>query len=195
MLGSKAKCVNVGWKSLGGNGLEGSGVCPAPVSWGPGGDGPAWEAHSWAKGSPCCSAVLFPSLSKNVPTVSMGLASRVHLQGSWVPAVPRLVAAVPNLMALTGSVIPIAELRGPFWTNFLLGFILRCGDGELCVRGKAALQMLLFTIRQCLKICESLPPPLLCAYRGETFGGVSGGGVLGGGGQQDLPPNQPLLCK
>lgn len=52
------------------------------------------------------------------------------------------------------------------------------------MRGKAALQMLFFTIRQCLKIYVIFYfffPSFLSAYKGETFGGVSGRGGAGWG--------------
>lgn len=43
-----------------------------------------------------------------------------------------LVAAVPGLLAPMRRVSPTAELMGPFWTNFLLGFVSRYRGGGLC---------------------------------------------------------------
>lgn len=58
------------------------------------------------------------------------------------------------------------------------------------MRGKAALQMFFFTIRQCLKIYVNFFSSLsLSAHRGETFG------TRAGGGWQDLPTDPPLLHK
>lgn len=45
VLGSKATCVNVGWKSLAGNRLEGSGVSPAPHVLGAPGRWASWGQH------------------------------------------------------------------------------------------------------------------------------------------------------
>lgn len=117
MLGSKAKCVNVGWKSLFGNRLEGSRV-PFSCARFRGAQG----SGGTGEGSPCCcEQPLFPPLSRNLPTLSMVSASHPLRQVSWVTAVPWSVAAVPKLMVPMGRVGPTAELTGPFWTDFLLG--------------------------------------------------------------------------
>lgn len=76
----------------------------------------------------------------------MALASHPLLQGSWGPAVPWSVAAVPWSVAPTGRAGPSAELMGSFQICSLLGDV----EVEDSVKGKAVLQMLFFTIRQCL---------------------------------------------
>ena len=78
--------------------------------------------------------------------MSVALASHPLLQGSWGPAVPWSVAAVPKPVAPTGRAGPSAELMGSFQICSLLGDV----EVEDSVKGKAVLQMLFFTIRQCL---------------------------------------------
>lgn len=88
-----------------------------PISWGNGGDGPAWEAQAWARSHPLLN---FPYSLKS-PSSECGFSQQPTSPGLLVPAVPWSVSAVPKPLAPTGRAGPSAELMGSFWISSLLG--------------------------------------------------------------------------
>lgn len=168
MLGSQAKRVNVGCKSPVGNRLQGCGVSPAPLfPWGLGEIGQHGRHRHGLLSIPlpCALQKSNSEYGFRQPLASPGLFG----------AVPGSIATVPRLMAPAGRVGSIAELMGPFWTDFLLGFLWRW---RTRCAGQGCSPDVLFHHQAVFKnICDFFfsPSLSLSAYRGETFGRESRG--------------------